>query len=48
MLNSRMKFGDLIIQQTLVSWAKPPCFFTEDETEYLKKRIQDGKSDIVQ
>ncbi|GJT80070.1 hypothetical protein Tco_1054412, partial [Tanacetum coccineum] len=27
---------------------KPPCFFTETETEYLTKRIQDGRPDVVQ
>ncbi|GKE23664.1 hypothetical protein Tco_1435176, partial [Tanacetum coccineum] len=27
--------------------AKPQCFFTEAETEYLTKRIQDGRPDVV-
>nr|GEU39459.1 WAT1-related protein At2g39510-like [Tanacetum cinerariifolium] len=28
--------------------AKPPCFFTEEETECLTKRIQDGRPYVVQ
>ncbi|GKB99021.1 hypothetical protein Tco_0985158, partial [Tanacetum coccineum] len=32
---------------SLLIEAKPPCFFTEAETEYLTKRIQDGIPDVV-
>lgn len=27
---------------------KPPCVFTPEETEYLTKRIQDGRNEVVQ
>ncbi|KAF3617448.1 Malate dehydrogenase, glyoxysomal [Capsicum baccatum] len=32
----------------LLSQVKPPCSFTQEETEYLTKRIQDGGTEVVE
>ncbi|GJQ91943.1 nucleic acid-binding, OB-fold-like protein [Tanacetum coccineum] len=36
-------YTDMTIVRKRNGTAKPPCFFTEEETEYLTKRIQDLK-----